>query len=304
MRKLFLLAALLALAGVAWTQQSFFEAPTFFSDANTRFPHLVANGEFGIAAYQRIRDAGSGRGTIDVVIQTTRGGLSWSPPEVIAEGIRYEGRAVPPVYSIALNDRNEVLVATVDYDGGAGESGTSIVRVLLSTDRAQTFREVHSVSGDISLVSPRVSPSADGGWFLAMERFDEPSNRVVYSHSEDGRAWDELLAIPADVLHTGTQSDVEHVVVGGRDILLFVGETTPVGVGPRPTRSPVTRSPDSPACPWARTWTSSSSRSRGSSYRTAICEFLRAGFPPKALSRTRTSRCDAPLLPLRPGVVS
>ncbi|MFW6355765.1 MAG: SpoIIE family protein phosphatase [Spirochaetota bacterium] len=224
MRKLFLLAALLALAGVAWTQQSFFEAPTFFSDANTRFPHLVANGEFGIAAYQRIRDAGSGRGTIDVVIQTTRGGLSWSPPEVIAEGIRYEGRAVPPVYSIALNDRNEVLVATVDYDGGAGESGTSIVRVLLSTDRAQTFREVHSVSGDISLVSPRVSPSADGGWFLAMERFDEPSNRVVYSHSEDGRAWDELLTIPADVLHTGTQSDVEHVVVGGRDILLFVGE--------------------------------------------------------------------------------
>lgn len=224
MRKVLLLAALLILGATAWTQQSFFEAPRVFADPNTRFPQLVGSGELGVAAYQRIRDTGEGRGTIDVVVQTTRGGLSWSDPVVVARDIRYEGSAVPPVYSVAVDDAGEILLATVDYDRLAGDGGTSIVRVLRSRDGGRSFASVHTVSGDISLVSPRVFTAADGGWFLTMERFDQPSNRLVYAHSRDGATWDPLLAIPADVLHTGTQSDVKHVAIGERDVFVFVGE--------------------------------------------------------------------------------
>jgi hypothetical protein len=242
-RKVLLLAALLAIGATAWTQQqSFFENPTLFTDSNTRFPQLVGSGEFGVAAYQRIRDTGTGRGTIDVLIQTTRGGLEWTEPRVVAEGIRYEGTAVPPVYSVAVNARGDVLIATVDYDAEGAGDGTSLVRVLLSHDGTQSFEQVHEVSGDISLVSPRVFAAAQGGWFLTMERFDEPSNRVVYSYSRDARDWSPLLAIPADVLHTGTQSDVEHFASGERDVFLFVGEN----ILPPPVEPGEPEVPDTP----------------------------------------------------------
>ncbi|MFW6291160.1 MAG: SpoIIE family protein phosphatase, partial [Spirochaetota bacterium] len=231
MRKVLLLAALLLLSATSFAQRSWFEAPRLFTDPNTRFPQVVSNGELAVAAYQRISDSGEGSGTIDVVMQTSSDGRSWTQPVTVARDIRYEGAAVPPIYSVAVNEANEILLATVDYERAGG--GASIVRVLLASGDPSGFTPVHTVSGDISLVSPRVSAAARGGWFLTMERFDEPSNRIVYSHSGDGRSWSELLAIPADVLQTGTQSDVEHYVAGDRDVLLFVGENVvPPGVPP------------------------------------------------------------------------
>src|SRR6056297_3502493 len=223
-RKFIVLVMLLVASATTLAQESFFEAPRLFTESNTRFPQLVSSDGFGVAAYQRIDDALGGRGNIDVQIQTTDDGRAWSAPLVVVRGIRYEGSAFPPVFSIAMNDIGEILVAMVDYDPGSGADGTSIVRVVRSVDRGRTFQDVHLVSGDISLVSPTVFASADGGWLLTMERFDEPSNRIVYSHTSDGVDWDELRAIPADVLQTGTQSDVEHLVAGSRDIFLFVGE--------------------------------------------------------------------------------
>ncbi len=225
MRKIALVAAMLLLAVSIWSQQSsYFEAPRLFTELSSRFPQLVGTGDFGVAAYQRLVDIGGERGTIDVLLQTTEGGMSWSLPFVAARGIRYEGTAVPPVYSVAVNDAREILVATVDYDQQTGLDGTSVVRVVRSEDGGRSFEEVHLITGDISLVSPRVFAAAQGGWYLTMERFDEPSNRLVYTHAPDGRTWSELRAFPADVLQTGTQSDVAHLGVGDRDVFLFVGE--------------------------------------------------------------------------------
>lgn len=224
MRKVLLLAALLLLSATSFAQRSWFEAPRLFTDPNTRFPQVVSNGGLAVAAYQRISGSNAGSGTIDVVMQTSTDGVSWTRPVTVARDIRYEGTAVPPIYSVAVNEAGEILLATVDYERVDASGGTSIVRVLLADDDPSRFTPVHTVSGDISLVSPRVFAAAQGGWLLTMERFDEPSNRIVYSHSADGRSWGELLAIPADVLQTGTQSDVEHYALGDRDILLFVGE--------------------------------------------------------------------------------
>ncbi len=225
MRKVYLLAAMALLAGTAWAQQqSYFEAPRLFTEANTRFPQLVSSGDFAVAAYQRITEAGPDRGTIDVMVQTTRGGLSWSEPFVAVSGIRYEGSSVPPVYSIAVNEHGEILLVTVDFEPAAEPEASTTVRVAHSRDAARTFNEVHAIRGDISLVSPRAFAAAGGGWLLTMERFDEPSNRVVYSFARDADSWGELRSIPADILHTGTQSDVAHLRVGARNVLVFVGE--------------------------------------------------------------------------------
>lgn len=233
MRKVLLLAALLLLSATSFAQRSWFEAPRLFTDPNTRFPQVVSNGELAVAAYQRISGSGAGSGTIDVVVQTSVDGRSWTQPVTVARDIRYEGAAVPPIFSVAVNEANEILLATVDYERVGAGGGASVVRVLLAPGDPGGFTPVHTVSGDISLVSPRVFAAARGGWFLTMERFDEPSNRIVYSHSDDGQRWSELLAIPADVLQTGTQSDVEHYAVGDRDVLLFVGENVvPPGVPP------------------------------------------------------------------------
>ncbi len=225
MRKVVFVAALLIVTGSLWSQQrSYFEPPRLFSELNARFPQIVGTGDFGVAAYQRLVDTAGERGTIDVMLQTTEGGARWSLPFVAARGIRYEGSAVPPVYSVAVNAAREILVATVDYDQQTGTDGASVVRVLRSGDGGRSFEQVHSITGDISLVSPRVFAAARGGWYLTMERFDDPSNRVVYTHAPDGRTWSDLRAIPADVLQTGTQSDVVHLRAGERDILLFIGE--------------------------------------------------------------------------------
>ncbi len=225
MRKVYLLAAMALLATTAWAQQqSYFEAPRLFTEANTRFPQLASSADFAVAAYQRIQEAGPDRGTIDVMVQTTRGGLHWSEPIVAVSGIRYEGSSVPPVYSIAVDDRGEILLVTVDYEPADGNEVSTTVRIAHSLDAARSFSEVHAIRGDISLVSPRAFAAATGGWLLTMERFDEPSNRIVYSFSRDADSWDELRAIPADILQTGTQSDVAHLRVGTRNVLVFVGE--------------------------------------------------------------------------------
>ncbi len=225
MRKVYLLAAMALLVANAWAQQrSYFEAPRLFTEANTRFPQLVSSGDFAVAAYQRISQAGADRGTIDVVAQTTRGGLEWSEPFVVASGIRYEGASVPPVYSIAMDDRGEILLVTVDYEPVTGQEASTTVRIAHSSDEGRSFTDVHAVRGDVSLVSPRAFAAGGGGWLLTMERFDEPSNRIVYSFARDAGTWDELRAIPADILQTGTQSDVAHLRVGTRNVLVFVGE--------------------------------------------------------------------------------
>src|SRR6056297_3002130 len=103
-RKFLVLVMLLFASATAPAQESFFEAPRLFTDSNTRFPQLVSSNGFGVAAYQRITDEVGGSGSIDVLVQTTDDGLSWSEPAVVVRGIRYEGSAVPPVFSIAMND--------------------------------------------------------------------------------------------------------------------------------------------------------------------------------------------------------
>ncbi|TVQ27083.1 MAG: HAMP domain-containing protein [Spirochaetaceae bacterium] len=231
-RRLFL-SFLLVLAGAhGFAQNVFFEPPVGFTAVDFRFPKVASHRDGAVLAYQQIVGE-EGNRSLRVIVRSTTDGLTWSDPTVVAEGLRFEGTSVPPVFDMAVAPDGAVAIVTLNYQQTGDGEGATLIRVRIADAPDRPFRVVHSIPGEIRLVAPSVFAAANGGWFLTFERLDAAANRIVYAYSQTGEEWPGLLALPADAGQTGPQSDVAHVAVGERDVFFFVGENI---VPPSPPR--------------------------------------------------------------------
>lgn len=216
---------LVCAAALAPAQEWVFEAPAEFASSNRRFPQTASTDSLAVVAYQRISDQNDAGGLIDLEIATSPDGLIWSDRGAVVSGLAYEGRAVPPVYSLAVAQNNEILLAVTAFEKISAVEGRASVQIHRSIDGGESFALLaEAVRSELTLVAPVLSQRADGGWFLFLEYLYEGSaSRLVMTRSDDAIAWDDLVILPVDN-RIQNQVDLTHEIVGGRDVVVFSGE--------------------------------------------------------------------------------
>lgn len=212
-------------AGSAAAQDIVFEDPVDFAPDTGRFPQSVATEGLAVVAWQRISEQTESGGIIDIALATSRDGKTWEQRSPVASGITYEGTSIPPVYSLAISQAGDIVVAVTTFEQTSDSEGVVVAQIYRSGDGGESFTlQSEAVRTRRVLVAPRLFQRADGGWFLFFEHVYEGSDsRLVLLRSEDGTRWEDLAVLPIDN-RIQNQVDIQHEATGSRDLIVFSGE--------------------------------------------------------------------------------
>ncbi len=213
------------------TTAIYLEPQALLSDDDVRFPQLISFGDSLLLFYQRIVTDEDGQRFISLRVRRSEDGFDWQDEQNIGRPILLETVFVPPVYSVAANERGLSLVL-LGSDGSLGHF------TLGSNpgDQLSLSREFE-IDNQI-FVEPRIY-STSSGFFLFVSRLEadeqlqavQPRTDVLYSRFEDGRGWGDFTLLdnpdPAD-----NSSVLNPVLLESRDRLYLVFQRQAIASAP------------------------------------------------------------------------
>ncbi len=172
------LALAMLVSGVNAVPDFYWEAPVQLSRLQGAYPQALRSGDSVVAIWQENQASGPGG-------NAWLSSISYGPDgerrlDRFAGPFAYQG--TPPVlFSANVNDQGEIAVAV-----SVSERSVAVYR---SFDRGLSFGPPARLDMEQVAVSPRIFPSASGGWQLFMTRGESDALSIQYARSDDGLIW-------------------------------------------------------------------------------------------------------------------
>ncbi len=177
------LIAFLLIAQCAFAVDYYWENPEQVGKTDSRFPSSASNGSASVVIWQEIQKGPDSTGSIWLSARVFDGS-TWRVHERFAGPIPFAGD-VPSVASVTIDQKNRILVSAA--------SAVNEISVWSSNDWGASFTTANIRGETDKVLAPRIFARVDGGYLLFATRGGEDNFTLVYSRSENGTEWTQLV---------------------------------------------------------------------------------------------------------------
>ena len=161
----------------------YWEEPEVISTEDARFHKTASGGGTAVAVWHEFKKTDEETGQVWLSLAATDDGRVWNKKERFAGPFSYTGNEVP-VCSAAV-DKNGTIFIAVSSDDNA-------VKIFISDDLGNTFREIIQKTSFNMTVGPRLFIKEDGSPILFVTRESGDNLSIFYSVSDSLYNWSDF----------------------------------------------------------------------------------------------------------------